>query len=72
MGVVKAKALGNKCTCTVVRMAKEIRKDVNSQEDAAKAKYIQWNPSITDTFGDQHFVRYSKVSSTQGLPVYFR
>ena len=40
MGVVKTKSLGNKCTCTVVRMAKEIRKDVNSQEDAAKAKYI--------------------------------
>ena len=33
---------------------------------------IQWNPSITDTFGDQHFVRYSKVSPTQGLTVYFR
>ena len=33
---------------------------------------IQWNLSITDTFGDQHFVRYSKVSPTQGLPVYFR
>ena len=31
---------------------------------------IQWNPSITDTFGDQHFVRYSKMSLTQGLPVY--
>ena len=35
-------------------------------------KAIQWNLSITDTFGDQHFVRYSKVSPTQGLPVYFR
>ena len=33
---------------------------------------IQWNPSITDTFGDQHFVRYSEVSPTQGLLVYFR
>ena len=30
---------------------------------------VQWNPSITDTFGDQHFVRYSEVSPTQGLPV---
>ena len=33
---------------------------------------IQWNPSITDTIGTQHFVRYSEVSLTQGLPVYFR
>ena len=33
---------------------------------------IQWNPSITDTVGDQNFVRYSEVSLTQGLPVYFR
>ena len=33
---------------------------------------IQWNPAIMDTFGDQHFVRYSEVSPTQGLPVYFR
>ena len=33
---------------------------------------IQWNPCITDTFGDQHFVRYREVSPTQGLPVYFR
>ena len=30
--------------------------------------YIQWNPSITDTVGDQNFVRYSEVSLTQGLP----
>ena len=30
---------------------------------------VQWNPSITDTFGDQHFVRYSEVSPTQRLPV---
>ena len=29
-------------------------------------------PSITDTVGDQMFVRYSEVSLTQGLPVYFR
>ena len=29
-------------------------------------------PSITDTIGKQHFVPYSKVSLTQGLPVYFR
>ena len=35
-------------------------------------KGIQCNPSITDTFGDQYFVRYSEVSPTQGLPVYFR
>ena len=33
---------------------------------------VQWNPSVMDTFGEQHFVRYSKVSPTQGLPVYFR
>ena len=31
---------------------------------------IQWNPSISDTIGDQHFVPYSKVSLTQGLPVW--
>ena len=24
--------------------------------------HVQWNPSITDTFGDQHFVCYSEVS----------
>ena len=34
--------------------------------------YIQWNPSITDTVGDQNFVHYSEVSLTQGLPVYFQ
>ena len=33
---------------------------------------IQWNLSITDTIGNQHFVPYSEVSLTQGLPVYFR
>ena len=33
---------------------------------------VQWNLSITDTVGDQNFVRYSEVSLTQGLPVYFR
>ena len=33
--------------------------------------YIQWNPSITDTIGDQHFVPYSEVSLTQALSVYF-
>ena len=33
---------------------------------------VQWNPSITDTFRDQHFVRYSEVSPTQGLQVHFR
>ena len=36
------------------------------------AKEMQWNPSITDTIGTQHFVRYSEMSLTQGLPVYFR
>ena len=33
---------------------------------------LQWNPSITDTVGDQNFVRYSKVSLTKGLSVYFQ
>ena len=33
---------------------------------------VQWNLSITDTIGNQHFVPYSEVSLTQGLPVYFR
>ena len=33
---------------------------------------LQWNPSITDTIGHQHFVPYSEVSLAQGLPVYFR
>ena len=32
-------------------------------------KVIQWNPSIADTIGNQHFVPYSEVSLTQGLPV---
>ena len=32
---------------------------------------IQWNPFITDTFGDQQFVCYGEVSPTQGLTVYF-
>ena len=32
---------------------------------------LEWNLSITDTIGKQHFVPYSKVSLTQGLPVYF-
>ena len=32
---------------------------------------IQWNPSITDTIGNQHFVSYSEVSLTQRLLVYF-
>ena len=29
--------------------------------------FILWNPSITDTIGNQNFVRYSKVSLTQGV-----
>ena len=36
------------------------------------AMNIQWNPSIADTIETQHFARYSEVSLTQGLPVYFR
>ena len=31
---------------------------------------IQWNSSITDTIGEQHFVPYSEVSLTQGFLVY--
>ena len=31
---------------------------------------LQWNPSITDTIGNQNFVRNSEVSLTHGLPVY--
>ena len=34
--------------------------------------YIQWNPSKADTIGNQQFVPGSKVSLTQGLPVYFQ
>ena len=30
---------------------------------------LQCSPSITDTIGTQHFVRYSEVSQAQGLPV---
>ena len=30
---------------------------------------VQWNPSITDTIGNQQFVLYSEVSLTQGLLV---
>ena len=29
--------------------------------------FLQWNPSITDTIGEQHLHRYSKVFPTQGL-----
>ena len=32
--------------------------------------YIQWNPSIMDTIGNQNFVRYREVSPVQGFPVY--
>ena len=35
------------------------------------ADTLQWNPSIMDTVGEQHFVCYSEVSLTQGLPIYF-
>ena len=34
------------------------------------AQMLVWNPSITDTIGTQHFVHYSEVSLTQGLPVW--
>ena len=33
---------------------------------------LRWNPSVTDAIGNQNFVRYSKVSLTQRLPIYFR
>ena len=33
---------------------------------------IQWSPSLTDTIGNQNFVRNTEVSLTKGLPVYFR
>ena len=43
------------------------------RQESGDVRTVQWNPSITDTFGHQHFVRYSGVSRpTQGLPVYFR
>ena len=29
--------------------------------------YMQWNPSIIDTTGNQNFVRYRDVSLTQGV-----
>ena len=32
-----------------------------------KKNELQWNLSISDTFGDQHFVRYSKVSQLRGF-----
>ena len=32
--------------------------------------WVQGNPSIADTIGNQHNVPYSEVSLTQGLPVY--
>ena len=32
---------------------------------------LQWNPSITDTIGNKHFVPCSEVSLTQGLPYTF-
>ena len=28
---------------------------------------IQWNPSITDTFGEQSFGRYTEVAFVEGL-----
>ena len=31
---------------------------------------VQWNPSIVDTIGNQHFFPYSEVSLTQGIPLY--
>ena len=29
--------------------------------------HIQWNPSITDTFGEQSFGRYTEVAFVEGL-----
>ena len=31
---------------------------------------LQWNLSITDTIGNQNFVRYREVTPAQGFPVY--
>ena len=31
---------------------------------------LQWNPSITDTSGNQHFVPYSKVSLTWAYVIF--
>ena len=28
---------------------------------------VQWNPSITDTFGEQSFGRYTEVAFVEGL-----
>ena len=33
---------------------------------------LQWNPSIADTIGDQHFVCYSEVSLNGGTVRTFR
>ena len=41
-------------------------------QELGKRMRLQWNPSMMDTIGDQHFVRCSEVSLTQELPVYFR
>ena len=45
---------------------------MDAQTSLASGIGLKWNPSITDTFGDQQFVPYSEVSLTQGLTVYFR
>ena len=31
---------------------------------------LQWNPSIMDTSGNQHFVPYSKVSLSQASDIF--
>ena len=43
----------------------------NQDEDGMKplSNELEWNPSITYTIGNQHFVPYSKVSLPQGLLV---
>jgi len=50
----------------------EWKMEWNDKRTQLQFTHVQWNPSIMDTVGDQNFVRYSEVSLTQGLPVYFR
>jgi len=45
---------------------------INKMRGGIKTTCIQWNPSITDTFGTPNFVCHNEVSLSQGFPVYFR
>ena len=53
-------------------IARESSRNVITLCSTAWVGNVQWNPSITDTIGTQHFIHYSKVSLTQGLLVYFQ